>query len=107
MVCHLLSIKDEETDKDRCIQEILDLEKRKMHYTQDIFAREEKLHELIHLDHKQKTTMKEQSEENKTLIDKLDECMQESDKVVEKMKKEQDKEIEYQEMMIEIARGKC
>jgi len=52
MVCHLLSIKDEETDKERCIQEILDLEKRKMHYTQDIFAWEDKLHELIHLDTK-------------------------------------------------------
>jgi len=95
MVCHLLSIKDEETDKERCIQEILDLEKRKMHYTQDIFAWEDKLHELIHLDTKQKQTLKEQSEENKSLIEKLDECMQESEKLAEKMRKEQEKEIEY------------
>lgn len=72
LVCHLLSIKDEETDKERCIKEILDLEKRKMHYTQDIMAREDKLHELIHIDHKHKTSLKEQQEENKTLIDQLD-----------------------------------
>ena len=88
MVSHLLSIKDQETDQDRCIQEILDLEKRKMHYTQDIMAREEKLHELIHIDQHQKQSLREQMEANKKLIEELDDAMIDSEKVVSSMGKE-------------------
>lgn len=54
VVSHLISIKDWDTDQDRCLQEILDLEKQKTHYTKEIYDRQDKLHEIIHNDHASK-----------------------------------------------------
>lgn len=39
VVSHLIAIKDRDTDQDRCLQEILDLEKQKTHYTKEIYDR--------------------------------------------------------------------
>jgi hypothetical protein len=50
-VYHLIEIKDWETDGDKCIQEINDLQEKKVGYTQDVFEREDKLHAIVSTAH--------------------------------------------------------